>query len=398
MRNIECEKTNNIIEPKLNDSDKIMYGLIGLSGLSALLILWPLIGTFFSKKLLLTHTYGFSLDFLYKISLGIQVMVIFVVTLFSLYILINRTWGKELWIKKADVPLNKEEQEKENKAMESCGYNYNEEKWDKAKGIANNALSEFKFYWFLIWCSWLFLYIVYLIRHCLENHGSNTKIIDFFLNPLSNANTLMLLICYLILFEITLAEEQTGISEKPNWAPWASLFLIITFAEILIRSLDPSNAASKGYIEIFNWINGITSGAVMALFVGAFDTEFIKPKFVCTLLLYLYMAVQAIFPIILNDGQLSLAIFKNDEELRIAIKLLFSITTLICKTVLFLFVFKQIKSGRLLFYFIRIRKQHYDFGNKWSEFLKLPEIAWEKGCKQKYKSGVKLKEIKVRSQ
>jgi len=362
MRKNEFKKIGNIIDQLLKKSDDIVYGLIGLLVASALMIIlllivwiWILIYIFFSHQFPLSYIYGINSDILYGIILGFQILVISAVIVFSLYIR-YKTWGTE---------LSTDYSGKEKEVMGRCGYTSDKVGWIDAKKIANNALSEFKRFWLLIWCSWFFLYIAYFIRHCMRDKSID---IDFLLNPLSNANTLMLLLCYLILFEITLADEKTGISEKPNWAPWVSLFLIITFAEIVIRSLALSDATYHGYIEIFDWINGITSGAVMALFVGAFDNEFIKPRFVYIAPLYLYMAIQAIFPTYLNHGE------------NLAINVLISITTLVCKTILFLFVFKQIKSGRLLFYFIRIRKQHYDFDSKWKKFLRATRGYKEKGA------------------
>lgn len=369
MRKNEFKKKGSIIDRLLKNSDKIVYGLLGLLGLSALLIQ----GLFAQVRE--------SLECLYKISLGIQVLLCLAITLFSHYIC-DKTWGKELSIKKADAPLNKEEQEKENEVMKSCGYNYNEEEWEKAKEIANYALDEFKVFWSLIWVSWLYLYLAYFIKYYSVG---KTKIIDFFLNPLSNINTLMLLICYLILYEITIKNKRTGISEKPNWAPWASLLLIITFFEIILQSI-PLVTEYESFLKIFGWINGITSGAVMALFVGAFDNEFIKPKFVYTASLYLYMAIQAIFPIYLN--------YEKD----LAMQVLISFTTLVCKIILFLLVAERINSGRLLFYFIRIRKLHYDFDDKWEKFLNETRDCPGKRGRQKCKRGVKLKELKMRLQ
>jgi len=356
MRKNEYKKIGNSINRLFKNSDKIVCGLIGLLMVSALICSF-----IYQNETLLKY--------IYRISLVLQVLVISVVIIFSHYIRYN-TWGKELTTEEAGALSDKEK-----KIMESCGYSSDERKWIKAKKIANNALSEFKRFWYWIWFSWLFLYMAYFIRYCLKIREGNTKIIDFFLNPLSNANTLMLLICYLILFEITLADEQTGISEKPNWAPWASLFLIITFAEIMIRSLALSNATYENYAKIFDWINGITSGAVMALFVGAFDNEFIKPKFIYIAPLYLYMAIQAIFPTYLNHGE------------NLAITVLICITTLVCKTILFLFVVEQIKSGRLLFYFIRIRKLHNDFDDKWKKFLRATSGCKEKGASKNKKTG-----------
>ena len=129
------------------------------------------------------------------------------------------------------------------------------------------------------------------------------------------------------------------------------------------------NSATADIIEqIFNWVSGITSGAVMALFVGRFDNDFIKPKFRYLLFLYLYMAIQAIYPIFNNaDAPRYLSEFMQKNYFQI--KLFISVTTLLCKIGLFLFVYNLIRHKRLLFYFIRIRRLHYDVKDEWKAFF-----------------------------
>jgi hypothetical protein len=290
----------------------------------------------------------------YGIILGIQISIICVIIAISIYLFSEKKrWGRALNDKQRVSDYEKT-------VMAECGYR-DDYKWISAKEKANDALSEFKDFWIWIWFSWLALYIAFFVKYWLDCRGVNTPIIHFFLNPLSNLNTLMLLICYLILAEITISDELTGIAGKPNWAPWASLFVMITFVEIIIRFIFQSNSAYTGPIETFDWVNGITSGAVMALFVGVFDTEFMKTKFVYLLSFYLYMAFQAVFPFFLNSIQ-------PDEAGGLAFKALISMALLVCKVILFLFVFAQIKSGRLLFYLIRIRKLHYDSDHIWKNF------------------------------
>ncbi len=153
-----------------------------------------------------------------------------------------------------------------------------------------------------------------------------------------------------------------GITGKPHWAPWVSLFLFLTFLEVIIRIFAQEYFPSgnlKDLADSFDWISGIISGIVMALFVGRFDSEFIKPKFIYIFIFYLYMAIQGIYPAFIGQTQ------ATDE-----VRLIISITTMVCKLILFLFVLDLVKSGRLLFYFIRIRKQHDEAENKWEKFRK----------------------------
>lgn len=345
-------KKEGITNWLLENSDKIVYGLM--------FSLLTLIFTYLFLRIPSQKAVTENFNILYGIILFIQVLICFSALIFSKYIR-HKTWNNEL-------------------STKSVGTFSYKDKSIRDEKIANEALSQFKVYWFWIWFSWLLLYIAYFINHL---RGNETKIVDFFLNSLSNANTLMLLISYLILFEITVPDKETGITGKPNWALWTSLFLIITFFEIIIRRLSLFNMSLQNYLKYFDLINGIISGAVMALFVGAFENEFIKPKKRYTVSLYLYMAIQAISPNILNEGSLSKPL----------IKLLISFTAMICKIILFLFVFKQIKTGKLFSYFMQIRKLHYDFDNKMNEFLKLPGIAMEKKQK-KCKNGCRFARCK----
>jgi hypothetical protein len=322
----------------LKNYRRITYGAIIL-----FLICLPVPFFLYIKKELITILFGASFT--------LQVSICFLAFFISIY----------LWAKKKNNKLKTggKPTEKEKIMIRTYGY-CDENNWDRAKRNANTALAQFKTLWIYAWFSWLILYIAYIIK--LLSAGDCDNVISFILNPLSNGNSLILLICYLILFEVTVIDDRMGITGKPHWAPWVSLFLFLTFLEVIIRIFAQEYFPSgnlNDFVNSFDWISGIISGIVMALFVGRFDSEFIKPKFIYIFIFYLYMAIQGIYPAFIGQTQ------ATDET-----RLIISITTMVCKLILFLFVLDLVKSGRLLFYFIRIRKQHDEAENKWEKFRK----------------------------
>lgn len=320
-------------------------------------IVCVLIGLFvvFILGLLFTKFFKYSEVFIIG-SYSIQVVII------TIAILISNRYRKR---NKIELITGEEISDNEKTVMYEWAYGDDKDSWNDAKENANKALSQFIWAWIFIWVFWLLLYMAHLFNPV------NNSIISFFLNPLSNANTLMLLICYLILYEVTTPDDQIGITGSPNWAPWVSLFLFITFLEFMITHFFKDSSTATDIEQIFNWVSGITSGAVMALFVGRFDKVFIKTKlkFLRYLLfLYLYMAIQAIYPLFNKAEAPSEYLSEFMQDNYFQIKLGISVTTMVCKIILFLFVYELIKSGRLLFYFIKIRKLHHDVKDQWKEF------------------------------
>jgi hypothetical protein len=238
--------------------------------------------------------------------------------------------------------------EKVTKAMMACGFE-SEKDWCKAKGIANRALESYKTKWYLIWVFWLLLYIT-LLSSMFNKPLS--PIFDVLLNLFNNAATLMFIICYLILAKVTVSDDRTGITETPQWIPWFTIFLIITLLDVFLTYLGGNQTQAIASSKIIRMITGIGGGTVMALFVGRFDSKFINAPLLVLILLYAYAVIQALF-FILPEFKYTLYIV----NVALSLKLLF-----------FLFMSWLFQSGKLLFYFIRIRKLHYRVEEDWEQF------------------------------
>ncbi len=300
-----------------------------------------------------------------------------------------------------------EKKEREKKIMSACGYN-NGEKKDKeaekaeekkrcdAMRIANSALRQYKTRWYLIWVFWLLLYLTLCLKYWPGGIDLPKPALSLLLNLFNNASTLMFIVCYLTLAKVTITDDRTKVTETPNWIPWATIFLVITFLDI-VSTVTGSAAKPPSFdygiidslqgilgvgwplfyapfkiglliypgppdINFINMIGGLGAGVVMAMFVGRFDSKFINAPLLLLISLYGYAVLQALF-FLLPGERLSIFIIN---------------AAFIFKILLFLFMCWLFKSGKLLFYFVRIRRLHYEIEGQyykekgdWEEFLEL---------------------------
>lgn len=96
----------------------------------------------------------------------------------------------------------------------------------------------------------------------------------------------------------------------------------------------------------------------MALCIGRLGSMFLKPPLFVLVLLYVYSSIQALF---LTFGE------KGSEEWKIALMTV----ALVLKCLLFLYVTYLYQSGRLLFYFVRVRRVHENWDEEWKNFSSL---------------------------
>jgi hypothetical protein len=255
----------------------------------------------------------------------------------------------------------------ESNIMASCGFPPSDtQMWLDAKRAANYALKLFRHCWMFLWLSFLLLYLLLASRYLLVNNrlGQNLEpLVIIAANLFGNCANVALIFCYSILESPVLSENPTKPPE-PNWFRWSAIVLVLTVIEIFLADFmigvlwpEQFKVQVEGVRTFLNYFLGIAGAVVLALFVGRLNSKFIDAPIWVIALLYVYAAIQPLYPVIISgqeQDKISGAVFTN--------------AALVLKVILFLFVTWLLESGRLLFYFVRVRRLNMQVDWDWQEF------------------------------
>jgi len=135
---------------------------------------------------------------------------------------------------------------------------------------------------------------------------------------------------------------------------------IIGIAVVKILLLD---SASVGPLPLFllgkalngaDVISGLAGGVTLALFVGRVQSKFLGPSTWLPIALYFYVALQSLY----------IAIAQTPTRGALIIE-----CALILKCLLFLYITWLFKSGRFLFYFLRVKTTYEHANPDWKTFF-----------------------------
>jgi len=177
----------------------------------------------------------------------------------------------------------------------------------------------------------------------------------------NNCATLVFLFCYFILSHSTVVKTQSGQSRSViEWHRWVAVLFVFTAIEVVFVALAfnaiPNNFnLTPEHVSVsFNWISGIASATVMALFVGRLDSKFLECPTWVLVLLYMYTAIQPLFALLGEGHRWWTIILIN--------------AALVLKGLLYLYLTWLFQTGRLLFYFVRIRRLYDRVGTDFRDF------------------------------
>jgi hypothetical protein len=142
-------------------------------------------------------------------------------------------------------------------------------------------------------------------------------------------------------------------------------FLVI---EILLVNL-PATIGEESARYGLNLASGIAGGIAMALYVGRLQSKFLGPSPRLVIALYSYTAIQSLF-VFLVEGPEAMVVSINAATVTSVAVILINVA-LILKCLLYLYMAWLFQSGRLLFYFVRVRRTYQRVETEWLEFRKL---------------------------
>lgn len=233
--------------------------------------------------------------------------------------------------------------------------------WKRARDVATAALKNYREPYVGLLFAWIFLYSCVLWRFFDDGH-----LIKSLLTQANNFNTLCIWLCFRILNEPITTENKSqndkGIiiteSLKVQTGVLLITFGIMVLWFVLEFSLTNSRGGQADFIHTFSKLmGGIFGGVAMALFVGRFQSKFLKSPNWLIVVLFLYTVIQALF------------IFYGEKSVEAEIWAAGVIqVALFLKCLLILYMFWLFQSGRLLFYLVRVRRAHNQVDDEWKHF------------------------------
>jgi hypothetical protein len=252
--------------------------------------------------------------------------------------------------------------------MKKFGYD-DPEVWNDAKAGAKIALGDYAVYWKLLLGSWFFLYSLLFLTQYLDSEAWQPAkpllyALYVALTAFNNCNSLMISLCFIVLDNTTAyrsEEEQhrhkAHLHRIMKWGVAAIIlfaivesFLLFVFATNALGSVKDNPVIMKADV-----VSGIVGGITLALYIGRVQTRLLSPSPWISLAFYLYAVIQPLFVFIKDIVRGELIIE----------------TALILKALLYLYVAWLFQSGRLLFYFVRVRAIYERVDLDWRTFLSI---------------------------
>lgn len=227
--------------------------------------------------------------------------------------------------------------------------------------------------WLWLWLSWMSLYgvavAVELGRPRLSPHAY--AVLKILLTSLNNSAAASLLVTFWILSFVTVPIEErrdaTRTSADGVGGVAAALVIGYGLAELAtvlhgLRELaDASEAAQRARIEAlaggFDIGSGLISAVIMAMFVGRLDSKFISASWAVIVTLYLYAAIQPSWSF--------LELVERTGAANHGAERLVFVFAWLGKLVLFTVFAWMFHTGRLDFYFLRVRRLQAGVAADW---------------------------------
>lgn len=252
---------------------------------------------------------------------------------------------------------------KDRALMEASGYTDLNE-WQQAKESASELLASYLRYWRIFLVTWTLLYLV-MIGSYLELPKVASDIMRIAMSLTSNINTLAIALCFVVLNQ-PIAFEQDGAATDLTRAcrrleTYGKLCIVLALlAHSVLVLLGNAGKLAPGVVANSVWaldfVSSFVGGVALALFVGRVQSKFLGPSTWLPMALYLYVGLQTLYVAVSdrNDALVAAVIIE---------------VALVLKCLLFLFVIWLFKSGRFLFYFVRVKRIYEQVNPHWKTFF-----------------------------
>lgn len=247
----------------------------------------------------------------------------------------------------------------------STGYR-NKKDWERARRIAERALLSYREAFWGLLVAWFMLYgCMLFLAH--SQYQLSAPLFTFF----NNVNTFCIWFCFRILNEpITTADKaqkSSAITVTEGFRGQIGLLLLVIGMVACWFAVEADLAYEfKKHADLIHRISKLMSGTfggvAMGLFIGCFQSKFLKSPNWLIIVLYFYTVIQALF-FFFGDSAL--------DSAKWAAVVIFA--ALLLKTLLILYMFWLFESGRLLFYLVRVRRASTQVDREWQAFREVFE-------------------------
>jgi hypothetical protein len=266
---------------------------------------------------------------------------------------------------KGPKAFSRAEEHLEEEVRRASGYD-DADQWSEAKEIATSALNDYTKYWQAILLSWCLLYFCFFLMYYFQLYPERigqpeSPLLGIYGLSLcctlfTNSNSLIIALSYVILNKPTVGKDaDRSISEIPL-LPGLAIVMTVTLIEGTLLFSYPKED-SVTILTAFDWASGMAAGIMMALYVGRMQSKFLGPSPILLFFLYSYIAIQPLYIYVAH-------FYKGWTVLILD-------AALILKCLLCLYMIKLFRSGRLLFYFVRVRRTYQTVEHDWAHFRKI---------------------------
>jgi DNA-binding winged helix-turn-helix (wHTH) protein len=255
---------------------------------------------------------------------------------------------------------------------EEAGYGDPDEA-DDARRIAEQALRRYRIYWRGILGSWFLLYVCLSFMEPGNTTTDWNQKLGIATTTFNNLSTAAFVICYHILnHPVEIKAGRRDINDTA-WLGWSlTLTLAFLLVEVFTYTLFDSAAERAEPLYVLNLVSGVIGAIGMALYMGRLQSKFLGPSSGLVITLYSYTAIQPLFIFLVSVPE-NKQVFEKATVALIAVALIN--IALILKCLLYLYVALLVKSGGLLFYFVKVRRTYLNVDRERREFRKF--LKWE---------------------
>lgn len=245
--------------------------------------------------------------------------------------------------------------------IKSLGYR-SETEWKRARKIAQMAFDQYKKYWNGLLAVWFVLYLFLSLSFLPQLQYP--QITALAINLVNNLNTLMGLLCFGTLYKTVRTDNEElvirdsylsiGLLSVLLWMAFEVFFLSI-FGQLNLPLFEnASNYEGPIVLWFSSLLSGLLGGVMMALFIGRLQSKLLGISVWILFTLYFYIVLQPLF-----------IFFHKPTYTSIIINV-----ALILKCLLILVMFWLLQSGRLFYYFVRVRPDYEKERNGFEDLLR----------------------------
>ncbi|HET6977490.1 MAG TPA: helix-turn-helix domain-containing protein [Pyrinomonadaceae bacterium] len=236
---------------------------------------------------------------------------------------------------------------------------------------AEDAVQRFQILWTLLLVSWLCLYAAWVI----ETPDSHFPVITTLLN---NSNSLMLVLCFLVLNEPSATGVEHGADAGAKSLFRVKVFIgvaaLLVFAGLekgILYAYRESLDHTRNILFVADLLSGIVGGIAMALCIGRLHSRLLGESTwlpVVAVILYLYVVIQPFYVFINRPAEEMTSTLPVPWSMLISLNTLIVAIALILKMVMFLYVNELIRGNRLLFYMLNAKPIYAEVEKQWRLF------------------------------